>query len=123
MKTRDRESAVRLKRFQVEEQSRQVGQIEAMIEEFARMVTDLDLEIAAEHRRTGIEDVSDFRYSIYARAAAQRRANLAASIADLESQCDVARAALDLSRAELQQEEERLEREAAAAQSVARAVG
>ena len=123
MKSRDRESAVRLKRFQVEEQGRQVGQIETMIEEFARMVADLDMEIAAEHRRTGIEDTSDFRYSIYARAAAQRRANLAASIADLESQLEAARAALDLSRAELVHEEERLEREAGAALQAARAAG
>jgi flagellar protein FliJ len=124
VKSRDREAAVRLKRFQVEEQERQVGQIETMIEEFSRMVADLDQEIAAEHRRTGVEDMSDFRYSIYARAARQRRTNLAASIADLESQLDVARAALDLSRAELAQEEERLERESAAGRDAAtRAAG
>ena len=113
MKSRDREAALRLKRFQVEEQERQVGQIEAMIEEFGRMVADLDQEIAAEHRRTGVEDTKDFRYSIYARAARQRRTNLAASIADLQGQIEAARAALALSRAELAQAEERLEREAA----------
>ena len=69
--------------------------------------------------------MSDFRYSIYARAARQRRTNLAASIADLQSQLDVAKAALDLSRAELAQEEERLEREAAAAgrEAATRAAG
>ena len=114
VKSRDREAAVRLKRFQVEEQERQVGQIETMIEEFSRMVADLDQEIAAEHRRTGVEDMNDFRYSIYARSARQRRTNLAASVADLQGQLDAARAALDLARAELVQEEERLEREAAA---------
>ena len=92
-----------------------MGQIETMIEEFSRMVADLDLEIAAEHRRTGVEDMNDFRYSIYARAARQRRTNLVASIADLQSQLEAARAALDLARAELAHEEERLEREAATA--------
>ena len=114
VKSRDREAAVRLKRFQVEEQERQVGQIETMIEEFSRMVADLDQEIAAEHRRTGVEDMNDFRYSIYARSARQRRTKMVASIADLQGQLNAARAALDLARAELVQEEERLEREAAA---------
>ncbi len=52
MKSRD--NAVRLKRFQIDEKRRQVGQIETMIEEFNRMISDLDQEIEAEHRRTGL---------------------------------------------------------------------
>ena len=65
MKSRD--AAIRRKRFQIEERRRQVGQIETMIEEFGRMVGDLDMEIAAEHRRTGIEDEKHFAYSTFAR--------------------------------------------------------
>ena len=81
MKSRD--AQIRMKRFQIEERRRQVGQIETMIEEFGRMVGDLDHEIAAEHRRTGIDDEKHFAYSTFARAASQRRTNLQTSIADL----------------------------------------
>jgi hypothetical protein len=100
-------------RFQVEERRRQVGQIETMIEEFGRMISDLDLEIAAEHRRTGIEDEKHFAYSTFARAAKQRRANLEASVAELSGQLETAKAALDLALAELEREEEKLERDGA----------
>jgi flagellar protein FliJ len=110
MKSRD--AQIRMKRFQIEERRRQVGQIETMIEEFGRMVGDLDHEIAAEHRRTGIDDEKHFAYSTFARAARQRRTNLQTSIADLGQQLETAKAALDLAMAELQREEEKLEREA-----------
>jgi chromosome segregation ATPase len=100
-------------RFQAEERRRQVGQIEAMVEEFNRMVGDLDHEIAAEHRRTGIEDEKHFAYSTFARAARQRRANLQASIEELSQQLETARGALDLAEAEVAREEEKLERETA----------
>ena len=112
MKSRD--AAIRMMRFQVEERRRQAGQIEAMIEEFSRMVADLDHEIAAEHRRTGIDDEKHFAYSTFARAARQRRSNLQTSIADLTSQLDTAKAALDLSLAELEREEEKVQRETGA---------
>ena len=84
MKARD--SAIKMKRFQMEDRRRQVGQIETMIEEFGRMIGDLDHEIAAEHRRTGIDDEKHFAYSTFARAARQRRANLQTSVDDLGSQ-------------------------------------
>ena len=109
MKSRD--AQIRMKRFQIEERRRQVGQIETMIEEFGRMVSELDFEIAAEHRRTGIDDEKHFAYSTFARAARQRRTNLQTSISDLTQQLDTAKAALDLSMAELQREQEKLERE------------
>jgi hypothetical protein len=109
MKSRD--AHIRMKRFQIEERRRQVGQIETMIEEFGRMVGDLDHEIAAEHRRTGIDDEKHFAYSTFARAARQRRTNLQTSIADLGQQLETAKAALDLAMAELEREEEKLERE------------
>jgi flagellar protein FliJ len=109
MKPRD--SVIRLKRFQVEEKKRQVAQIEVMIDEFSRMIAELDYEIAAEHRRTGIDDEKHFAYSTFARAARRRRENLEASVADLRSQLEAARAALDLAETELAQEEGRLERE------------
>jgi len=109
MKSRD--AQIRMKRFQIEERRRQVGQIETMIEEFGRMVSELDFEIAAEHRRTGIDDEKHFAYSTFARAARQRRTNLQTSISDLTQQLETAKAALDLALAELQREQEKLERE------------
>ncbi len=112
MKARD--AGIRMKRFQMEDRRRQVGQIETMIEEFSRMVSDLDHEIAAEQRRTGIEDEKHFAYSTFARAARQRRSNLQASVDDLGQQLEAAKAALDLALAELAREQEKLDRETAA---------
>jgi len=109
MKSRD--NAVRLKRFQIDDKRRQVGQIETMIEEFNRMISDLDQEVEAEHRRTGIDDDKHFAYSTFARAAIQRRENLQTSVDDLQSQLTTAKAALDLAEAELARDEERIDRD------------
>ena len=54
MKSRD--TLIRLKRFQLEEKRRRVGQIEMMLAEFTRMIGDLDREIANEEKRAGIAD-------------------------------------------------------------------
>jgi flagellar protein FliJ len=124
MKSRD--AQIRMKRFQIEERRRQVGQIETMIEEFGRMVGDLDHEIAAEHRRTGIDDEKHFAYSTFARAARQRRTNLQTSIADLGEQLTAAKAQLEVALGELRREEEKQEREGggeAARQEADRAAG
>ena len=90
MKSRD--TLVRLKRFQAEEKRRRVAQIEAMINEFTRMATELDREIAVEEQRSGNADPSHFAYSTYARAARSRRDNLKNSIAELRGQLDEAKA-------------------------------
>ena len=42
---KSREGNIRSKRFEIEDKRRQVGQIESMIEEFNRMIGDLDHEI------------------------------------------------------------------------------
>jgi flagellar export protein FliJ len=89
MKSRD--TLIRLKRFQAEEKRRRVAQIEAMLAEFARMVGDLDREIAIEEQRSGITDMSHFAYSTYARAARVRRDNLKQSTDDLRPQLADAR--------------------------------
>ena len=109
---KSRESAIQLKQFEIEEKRRRVGQIESMIEEFGRMVGDLEHEIAAEQRRTGIEDEAHFAYSTFARAARQRRDNLQKSIEGLNGQLETAKAALDLAETELVHEKERQAREA-----------
>ena len=99
MKSRD--TLIRLKRFQVEEKSRRVRQIEIMSGEFTRMCGDLDREIGNEERRSGHTDPNHFAYPTYARAAAARRDKLQTSIADLGGQLLQARAALEDAQAEL----------------------
>ena len=111
MKSRD--AQIRMKRFQIEERRRQVGQIETMIEEFGRMVGDLDSRsppsIGAPASRT--RSISPIRPSPAPRGSGAPICR--PPISDLDSQLDTAKAALDLAMAELEKEEEKLEREAA----------
>jgi flagellar export protein FliJ len=98
---KSREGTIRLKRFQVEEKRRQVAQIESMIAEFDRMAKDLSDQINAEEDRSGIHDVHHFAYPTVARAATQRRDNLAASAAGMRGQLDTARTAYEAAVEEL----------------------
>jgi flagellar FliJ protein len=89
MKPRD--TALRLKRFEVSEKARTVVSMESMIGDFERMAHDLARQIAAEEERTGIKDTSHFAYSTFAKAASLRRMNLLNSVADLRAKLDAAR--------------------------------
>ena len=111
MKSRD--GLVRLKRFQVEEKRRQVAQIEAMIAEFERMAKELNDQILAEQERSGIHDAGHFAYPTFAKAASQRRDNLAASGVALKEQLVAARAEYDEAAAELEKVEAIAERDQA----------
>ena len=99
MKSRD--SLLRSKRFHVDEKRRRVMQIESMIADFARMVVDLDREIAAEEHKAGIADQTHFAYPTYARAARARRENLLRSAGELRDQLGEASGQLDEALAEL----------------------
>lgn len=104
MKTRD--NFVQLKRFQVREKSRQLGQLDLMIGEFERMAQELDVQIAAEEKKAGITDLNHFAYPTFAKAARQRRDNLLESRSGLEQQREaalreLAEAETELARAEL----------------------
>ena len=99
MKSRD--TLIRLKRFQVDEKRRRVMQIETMINEFTRMMGDLDREIGIEEQRAGISDPSHFAYPTYARAARSRRDNLARSTEELVGQLNEAKEHLGDAMAEL----------------------
>lgn len=81
-----RESVVRLKKFQVREKRRQISQLDMMMNEFERMSSELETQIANEERKSGITDVNYFAYPTFARAARQRRENLINSIRDLQIQ-------------------------------------
>jgi flagellar protein FliJ len=99
-----REHSQRLKRFEAAEKARKVADLAYMIREFEQMAADLDRQVQSEEERTGIKDIAHFSYSTLAKAAAQRRDNLKASVADLQVKHDNAvrerdEAAADLARA------------------------
>jgi flagellar export protein FliJ len=93
MKSRD--ALIRLKRFEVEEKRRKVAEIEAMIGDFNHMASDLDRQIAIEQERAGVSDVTHYAYPTFAKAAIQRRDNLAISAANLAAKLAAARFDLD----------------------------
>jgi len=103
MKSRD--TLIRLKKFQVDEKRRRVSQIESMIAEFERMAGDLEREISTEQERAGISDPSHYAYPTYAKAAIQRRENLARSADELRGQLEEARETLSEAFEELKKVE------------------
>ena len=110
MKSRD--AVIRLKRFEVDEKRRKVAEIEAMIGEFNHMASDLDRQIAIEQERAGVSDVNHYTYPTFAKAALQRRDNLATSVAGLEAKLAAARGELDEACEELKKIELLEERDA-----------
>ena len=90
-----RESLMSLKRFDAEEKSRRVADMEAIIREFEMMVDDLSRQINSEEDRTGVKDLAHFAYSTFAKAAAQRREKLLISVEDLRLKLEAALADRD----------------------------
>jgi hypothetical protein len=90
-----REVALRTKRFEADEHSKKVANLEAMIRDFQAMATDLDRQIQAEEERTGVKDSAHFAYSTFAKSAAQRRNNLRSSAAELTAKLEAAQKARD----------------------------
>jgi hypothetical protein len=102
---KSRENLVRLKRFQVNEKRRQIMQLDMMIAEFDRMANELELQIAAEEKKSGIADVNHFAYPTFAKAARVRRDNLKNSQTDLGLQKKSAESLLAEAEAELSKAE------------------
>ncbi|MCB1448682.1 MAG: flagellar export protein FliJ [Nitratireductor sp.] len=92
MKSRD--NLLRLKHFQVQDRTRQLAQIDMMIQEMTRMSDDLQTQIRIEEEKSGITDVSHFAYPTFAKAARQRHENLLVSIRDLNDKRQAAEEAL-----------------------------
>ena len=88
---KQRDTALRLRRFEASEKARKVASIETMILDFEHMANDLARQITAEEERTGVRDPAHFAYSTFAKAATLRRANLLTSVADLRSKLEAAR--------------------------------
>jgi flagellar export protein FliJ len=102
---KSRENLVRLKRFQVNEKRRQIMQLDMMIAEFERMANELEIQIAAEEKKSGITDINHFAYPTFAKAARQRRDNLRNSQSDLMQQKSLAQTILAEAEAELSKAE------------------
>lgn len=96
-----RETALRLKRFELDEKGRKVGDLEQMIREFENIATDLDRQIQAEEDRSGVRDPKHFAYSTFAKSAALRRDNLRASIGELRFKLEAAQKELDEAKQQL----------------------
>jgi hypothetical protein len=108
-----RDSTLRTKRFEVAEQARKVAQLETTIRDFEVLAADLSRQIANEEDRTGVRDQTHFAYSTFAKAAAQRRANLLTSVEDLREKLAAAKreyeeATLALKRLEPPEERDRV---------------
>jgi len=110
MKSRD--ALIRLKRFDIEEKRRKVVEIETMIGDFNHMASDLDRQIAIEQERSGVSDVNHYAYPTFAKAAIQRRNNLATSAENLAGRLAAARGDLDEACEELKKIELLEERDA-----------
>lgn len=98
MKSHD--TILRLKRFEVQEKTRQLAQLDTIIAEFDRMSCDLDSQIEHEEQKSGISDQTHFAYPTLAKAVRNRRDNLMTSLNDLKDQ----RAAARLSLLEVEEE-------------------
>lgn len=96
-----RETALRLKRFEMDEKARKVADLEQMIREFETIASDLDRQIHAEEDRTGVKDAKHFAYSTFAKSASQRRDNLRASIAELRLKLEAAQHDFDEAKLQL----------------------
>jgi flagellar export protein FliJ len=88
---RNRESLIRLHRFQVDEKRRQLAELELMVQEFRARERELEAQVEAEQKKAGISDVAHFAYPMFAKSVIRRRQNILTSIEDIERQLDTAR--------------------------------
>lgn len=98
---KNRESLIRLHRFQVDEKRRHVAELEAMVDEFRRKETELESQVQAEQEKAGISDVGHFAYPMFAKSVISRRQNILDSIAEIERKLETAREELAESYREL----------------------
>ncbi|MBA4208284.1 MAG: flagellar export protein FliJ [Parvibaculum sp.] len=102
---RNRESLIRLHKFQVDEKRRKVAELELMLAEFRQRERDLEAQVEAEQRKAGISDVAHFAYPMFAKSVIRRRENILESIEGLEVQLEVAKEELSAAFRELKKYE------------------
>jgi flagellar export protein FliJ len=103
------DAVIRLRKFEIDEKRQKVMGFEAMINDFRRMIEDLEQQIIAEQNHAGIYDEGHFSYPPFAKAAAKRRDNLKASAEELETQLATARSDLSESYEDLKKIEKQNE--------------
>lgn len=102
---RNRESLIRLHKFQVDEKRRKVAELELMLSEFRQRERDLEAQVEAEQRKAGISDVAHFAYPMFAKSVIRRRENILESIEGIEVQLEVAKEELSAAFRELKKYE------------------
>ncbi|MBX3508786.1 flagellar export protein FliJ [Parvibaculum sp.] len=102
---RNRESLIRLHKFQVDEKRRKVAELELMLAEFRQRERDLEAQVEAEQRKAGISDVAHFAYPMFAKSVIRRRENILESIEGIEVQLEVAKEELSAAFRELKKYE------------------
>lgn len=88
---RNRDSLIRLHRFQVDEKRRKLAELELMAQEFRARERELEAQVQAEQKKAGISDVAHFAYPMFAKSVIRRRQNILASIEGIERQLDSAK--------------------------------
>ncbi len=88
---RNRDSLIRLHRFQVDEKRRKLAELELMLQEFRARERELEAQVLAEQEKAGISDVAHFAYPMFAKSVIRRRQNILNSIEDIEHQLGVAK--------------------------------
>ncbi|MEN6542881.1 flagellar export protein FliJ [Parvibaculum sp.] len=88
---RNRDSLIRLHRFQVDEKRRQVAELEVMLQEFRTRERELEAQVLLEQEKAGISDVAHFAYPMFAKSVIRRRENILNSIQDIERQLEAAK--------------------------------
>ena len=88
---RNRESLVRLHRFQVDEKRRKVAELETMLGEFRNRERELEAQVQVEQRKAGISDVAHFAYPMFAKSVLRRRENILNSITEITQQLEGAK--------------------------------
>ena len=102
---RNRESLIRLHKFQVDERRRKVAEIELLLAEFRNKERELEAQILAEQEKAGISDEAHFAYPMFAKSVQKRRENILQSIADLDIQLETAQEELAAAFRELKKYE------------------
>jgi flagellar export protein FliJ len=87
----NRETLIRLHRFQVDVKRRKLAELELMAQEFRARERELEAQVLAEQKKAGISDVAHFAYPMFAKSVIRRRQNILASIEDIERQLDAAK--------------------------------
>lgn len=88
---RNRESLIRLHRFQVDEKRRKVAELETMLAEFRNRERELEVQVEAEQKKAGISDVAHYAYPMFAKSVIRRRENILTSITEILQQLEAAK--------------------------------